>query len=46
MIAAIRALVRYRALVQSLVSRELKARYRGTRLGRFAGAVTAGNRPQ
>jgi ABC-type polysaccharide/polyol phosphate export permease len=33
MIAAIRALVRYRALVQSLVSRELKARYRGSVLG-------------
>jgi ABC-type polysaccharide/polyol phosphate export permease len=32
-IAAIRALVRYRALVQSLVSRELKARYRGSVLG-------------
>jgi lipopolysaccharide transport system permease protein len=33
MIAAIGALVRYRALVQSLVSRELKARYRGSVLG-------------
>jgi lipopolysaccharide transport system permease protein len=33
MIPAIRALVRYRALVQSLVSRELKARYRGSVLG-------------
>jgi lipopolysaccharide transport system permease protein len=33
MIAAIRALVRYRALVRSLVSRELKARYRGSVLG-------------
>jgi len=33
MIAALRALVRYRALVQSLVSRELKARYRGSVLG-------------
>lgn len=33
MIAAIRALVRYRALVESLVSRELKARYRGSVLG-------------
>jgi ABC-type polysaccharide/polyol phosphate export permease len=33
MIAALRALVRYRALVQSLVSRELKARYRGSILG-------------
>jgi len=32
-ISAIRALVRYRALVQSLVSRELKARYRGSVLG-------------
>jgi ABC-type polysaccharide/polyol phosphate export permease len=35
MIAAIRSLVRYRALVQSLVSRELKARYRGSVLGFF-----------
>ncbi len=33
MIAAIRSLVRYRALVDSLVSRELKARYRGSVLG-------------
>ena len=33
MISAIRALVRYRALVLSLVSRELKARYRGSVLG-------------
>jgi lipopolysaccharide transport system permease protein len=33
MIAAIRALVRYRALIRSLVSRELKARYRGSMLG-------------
>ena len=33
MIAAVRSLVRYRALVQSLVSRELKARYRGSVLG-------------
>jgi ABC-type polysaccharide/polyol phosphate export permease len=33
MIAATRALVRYRALVRSLVSRELKARYRGSVLG-------------
>jgi ABC-type polysaccharide/polyol phosphate export permease len=33
MIAAIRTLVRYRALVESLVSRELKARYRGSVLG-------------
>jgi ABC-type polysaccharide/polyol phosphate export permease len=32
-IAAIRSLVRYRALVESLVSRELKARYRGSVLG-------------
>ncbi len=33
MIAALRTLVRYRALIQSLVSRELKARYRGSVLG-------------
>jgi ABC-type polysaccharide/polyol phosphate export permease len=33
MIAAVRALVRHRALVRSLVSRELKARYRGSVLG-------------
>jgi lipopolysaccharide transport system permease protein len=33
MISAIKALVRYRALVLSLVSRELKARYRGSVLG-------------
>jgi lipopolysaccharide transport system permease protein len=33
MIAAVLSLVRYRALVQSLVSRELKARYRGSVLG-------------
>jgi len=33
MIAAVRSLIRYRALVQSLVSRELKARYRGSVLG-------------
>jgi lipopolysaccharide transport system permease protein len=33
MIGALRSLVRYRALVQSLVSRELKARYRGSVLG-------------
>jgi len=33
MIPAIRALVRYRALVRTLVSRELKARYRGSVLG-------------
>jgi homopolymeric O-antigen transport system permease protein len=32
-IAAIRALYRHRALVESLVSRELKARYRGSLLG-------------
>jgi ABC-type polysaccharide/polyol phosphate export permease len=35
MIAALRSLVRYRALVRSLVSRELKARYRGSVLGFF-----------
>jgi ABC-type polysaccharide/polyol phosphate export permease len=35
MIASLRALVRYRALVRSLVSRELKARYRGSVLGFF-----------
>ncbi len=33
MIAELRTLVRYRALVSSLVSRELKARYRGSLLG-------------
>jgi ABC-type polysaccharide/polyol phosphate export permease len=33
MIAALRTLVRYRPLVESLVSRELKARYRGSVLG-------------
>ena len=33
MISAVRSLLRYRALVQSLVSRELKARYRGSVLG-------------
>ena len=33
MIAAVLSLVRYRALVRSLVSRELKARYRGSVLG-------------
>ncbi len=33
MIAAVRTLFRYRALIQSLVSRELKARYRGSVLG-------------
>jgi lipopolysaccharide transport system permease protein len=35
MIPALRSLVRYRALVRSLVSRELKARYRGSVLGFF-----------
>ena len=33
MIAQIRTLIRYRMLIQSLVSRELKARYRGSVLG-------------
>jgi lipopolysaccharide transport system permease protein len=33
MLAELRTLVRYRALIQSLVSRELKARYRGSLLG-------------
>jgi len=33
MIATVATLVRYRALIQSLVSRELKARYRGSVLG-------------
>ncbi len=33
MLAELRTLVRYRALIQSLVSRELKARYRGSVLG-------------
>jgi lipopolysaccharide transport system permease protein len=33
MIALVRTLFRYRALIQSLVSRELKARYRGSVLG-------------
>ena len=33
MIAQVRSLLRYRALVESLVSRELKARYRGSVLG-------------
>jgi ABC-type polysaccharide/polyol phosphate export permease len=33
MIAALRAILRYRGLVRSLVSRELKARYRGSVLG-------------
>ena len=31
----LRQLVRYRALIQSLVTRELKARYRGSVLGFF-----------
>lgn len=35
MIAALRTLVRYRLLIQSLVGRELKARYRGSVLGFF-----------
>ena len=33
MLAEVRTLLRYRALVRSLVSRELKARYRGSVLG-------------
>jgi lipopolysaccharide transport system permease protein len=33
MIAQLRTLLRYRALIESLVSRELKARYRGSVLG-------------
>ena len=33
MLANLRALIRYRVLIQSLVVRELKARYRGTVLG-------------
>ncbi|MCG6920343.1 MAG: ABC transporter permease, partial [Acidobacteria bacterium] len=33
MIGEIKTLFRYRALIQSLVSRELKARYRGSVLG-------------
>lgn len=33
MIAELRTLLRYRALIESLVSRELKARYRGSVLG-------------
>ena len=33
MISAIRSLFRYRALISSLVARELKARYRGSVLG-------------
>jgi homopolymeric O-antigen transport system permease protein len=35
MIAALRTLFRYRLLIQSLVGRELKARYRGSVLGFF-----------
>jgi ABC-type polysaccharide/polyol phosphate export permease len=35
MIASVRTLVRYRLLIQSLVGRELKARYRGSVLGFF-----------
>jgi ABC-type polysaccharide/polyol phosphate export permease len=35
MIAAVRTLLRYRLLIQSLVGRELKARYRGSVLGFF-----------
>lgn len=35
MIANLRRLLRYRSLVQSLVARELKARYRGSLLGFF-----------
>ena len=33
MLSEVRTLIRYRALIQSLVSRELKARYRGSLLG-------------
>ena len=33
MLAEVRTLLRFRALVRSLVSRELKARYRGSVLG-------------
>ena len=33
MLHNLRQLIRYRALIQSLVSRELKARYRGSVLG-------------
>jgi lipopolysaccharide transport system permease protein len=33
MLSEVRALIRYRALIRSLVSRELKARYRGSLLG-------------
>ncbi|MBP7620756.1 MAG: ABC transporter permease, partial [Gemmatimonadales bacterium] len=35
MLSNLRALVRYRPLIQSLVARELKARYRGSVLGFF-----------
>ena len=35
MLASLRQLLRYRALIQSLVARELKARYRGSVLGFF-----------
>jgi ABC-type polysaccharide/polyol phosphate export permease len=35
MLAQIQSLIRYRPLIQSLVSRELKARYRGSVLGFF-----------
>ena len=35
MLAAVRTLIRYRALIRSLVERELKARYRGSVLGFF-----------
>src|SRR6185295_20386635 len=35
MFAGLKSLFRYRLLIQSLVSRELKARYRGTVLGFF-----------
>src|SRR5918996_6567591 len=35
MLRNLAALVRYRALIQSLVARELKARYRGSFLGFF-----------
>jgi len=35
MLANLRQLIRYRSLIQSLVSRELKARYRGSILGFF-----------
>ena len=35
MLAHLRQLVRYRGLVQSLVARELRARYRGSVLGFF-----------